>query len=106
MVCRCIYCLEKKPRGAFNREHVIPESFGKFQDNLVLECVCAACNALFAREHDLKLARDSVEGLDRFRWGLEAHAEYKSLGRRSTTRVEVMEDGPLKGVICRFVPKR
>jgi len=35
-VHRCIWCLETKPESAFNREHVIPEAFGKFENNLVL----------------------------------------------------------------------
>lgn len=29
----CIYCLEKKPDDQFNREHVVPEAFGKFTDS-------------------------------------------------------------------------
>jgi hypothetical protein len=95
--------LEDKPAEQFNREHVVPEAFGLFEQNLVLECVCRACNDHFGRTLDLKLARDTVEGLDRFRNGLKPVAAYKGLGRRSTSRFEVME-GPLKGVLCEARP--
>ena len=79
---RCIYCLANKPESQFNREHVIPEAFGVFQQNLVLDCVCQACNDFFGRDLDLKLGRDTIEGLDRFRYGLKTPAQYKGLGRR------------------------
>lgn len=46
-----------------------------------------------------------MEGLDRFKWGLKKAGEFKSLGKRSTTHVQIMEDGPLKGVYCKFTPK-
>jgi hypothetical protein len=87
----CIYCLEKQPDDQFNREHVIPEAFGKFEGNLVLECVCEACNTYFANTIDLKLARDSIEGIDRFWSGMKPAAEFKSLGPRSTTTVRFKE---------------
>lgn len=87
----CIYCLEKKSDELFNREHVIPEAFGKFEENLVLDCVCTDCNSYFGDSIDLKLARDSIEGLDRHWSGMKPVAEFKSLGRRSTTHVRFPE---------------
>ncbi len=95
---RCIYCLEDKPPAAFSgREHVIPQAFGTFDtDNLVLRCVCDDCNKHFGRTIDLKLARDSLEGIDRFRAGVRPAAEFKSMGGRSTTYVEV-SGGSLAG---------
>ncbi len=101
---RCIYCLSSKDVAAFNREHVVPQAFGTFENNLVLDCVCEDCNTFFANDIDLKLARDTVEGLDRYRWGLKPVADYKGLGRRTTNRVEVMQDGPLKGALCEYRP--
>ncbi len=101
---RCIYCLHERDETEFNREHVVPQGFGTFENNLVLDCVCTDCNTFFGNELDLKLARDTAEGLDRFRWGLRRPDQYKSLGARGTTRIEVMEDGPLKGVYCRLRP--
>lgn len=40
----CIYCMEEKGKALFNRDHVIPEAFGTFDDYLVLTSVCQACN--------------------------------------------------------------
>jgi hypothetical protein len=87
----CIYCLEKKPEGDFNAEHVIPQAFGKFEGNLVLDCVCKGCNDFFGGTLDLKLARDSVEGIDRFWSGMKPASEFRSLGARSTTRARFKE---------------
>jgi hypothetical protein len=87
----CIYCLERKPDADFNREHVMLDAFGKFEGNLVLDCVCKACNDYFSKHVDLKFARDSVEGFFRFAMGIKSTAEYKSLGPRSTMRVEFRE---------------
>ena len=102
---RCIYCLNEKDESLFNREHVVPEAFGTFKGNLVLDCVCQSCNSFFSKELDLKLARDTIEGLERFKSGLKQPQEFKSLGKRSTSRVEIVQDGPMKGVICEMRPK-
>ncbi|RYZ18022.1 MAG: hypothetical protein EOO70_00140 [Myxococcaceae bacterium] len=103
---RCIYCLEEKSISFFNREHVVPQAFGLFEANLVLDCVCKSCNDFFSKELDLKFARDSIEGLDRFKHGVKDPSSYKSLGRRSTSKVEVMQEGPMKGLICSFNPTK
>jgi hypothetical protein len=92
----CIYCLERKPDEAFDREHVIPQAFGKFERNLVLDCVCKACNQYFANTIDLKFARDSIEGFDRFESGMKPASEFKSLGPNSTTIVKFAE-GAIQG---------
>jgi hypothetical protein len=63
----CLYCLESKADSEFNREHVVPEAFGKFDSNFVLlGTVCEACNSYFGSTLDLKLARQAIEGLDRY----------------------------------------
>ena len=38
----CIYCLEDRPQSCFTKvEHVVPQSFGRFKNNLTLhEIVC------------------------------------------------------------------
>ena len=100
---RCIYCLEDKPEAAFNREHVIPQAFGKFEDNFTLGCVCEGCNNFFDRHLDRKMARDALEGFYRFKLGLKPPSEFKSMGKASTTRVEIMQDGRMQGVICKTV---
>jgi hypothetical protein len=102
---RCIYCLEDKPIAAFNREHVIPQSYGRFDgNNLVLDCVCTSCNTEFGKTIDEKLARDSIEAIERVRIGLKKAAEYRSLGRRSTTEVAFDLEGPMRGARGYYVP--
>jgi hypothetical protein len=102
---RCIYCLQEKAERAFNREHVIPQGFGLFDGhNLVLSCVCLACNQTFGDDIDMHLLRDSLEGHDRFLVGVRSPSKYKSLGRRSTSRIEFEADGPLHGAIGYLTP--
>jgi hypothetical protein len=90
-VVSCLYCEQYKPRSAFNREHVLPEGFGKYEDNLVLhDTVCKECNTgYFSAVLDGPLARDSKEGLDRFVHGF---IEPKT-GRRLGTRVAPKQRG-------------
>lgn len=95
---RCIYCLETKEIGAFNREHVIPQAFGTFDSATpVLNCVCEDCNRALGKELDEKLARDSLEALDRVAVGLKKAATFQTVGKRSTLHVEFDKDGPLRG---------
>ena len=100
----CIYCLEQKEASDFNVEHVLPQAFGKFENNVTLDCVCARCNQSLGDSVDRKLARDTVEGLDRFLTGMKAPAEFKHYGREATTRVEVAQDGPMKGAWMKYTP--
>ena len=61
----CIYCKESKLKAKelWNREHVIPEAFGKFKNNFVLHyTVCKVCNQKFGDAIDLILSRESYEG--------------------------------------------
>lgn len=65
----CIYC-KKNKRDFDNREHVIPQAFGRFYpDNFVLndknkkdKSVCDDCNKNFGREFEDFLATESYEG--------------------------------------------
>jgi hypothetical protein len=100
---RCIYCLETKPDSEFNAEHVIPRAFGKFQRNLTLHCVCESCNTHFGRNLDEKLSRDSIEAVDRVRYGVKKSSEFRSLGKRSTLHARIT-DGPLAGAYAHHVP--
>jgi hypothetical protein len=100
---RCIYCLAEKVEGAFNREHVLPQAYGTFEKSLVLTCVCEDCNSYFGRELDLKLARDTAEAIDRVAVGLKDASQFESLGKRSTTYVEI-KDGPMKGAFAYHAP--
>lgn len=67
----CLYCEETKTPDKFNREHVLPEAFGKYENNhyVLHRRVCSACNSHFGTYLDGPLARDSKEGLDRFEHG-------------------------------------
>lgn len=64
----CVYC--KNNQKTFNkREHVIPQAFGKFQSNFILndrtkkdETVCDDCNESLGRELENFFAIDSYEG--------------------------------------------
>jgi hypothetical protein len=94
----CIYCMVEKAADALNRDHVIPQAFGMFDDNFVLtHAVCAECNKAFGDTVELKLARDSIEGHDRTRLGIKDATEFQSLGSRSTTYVEFGDDSPTPG---------
>lgn len=67
----CIYCRETKPVSGFDREHVIPEAFGGFRHAPVLSgAVCRECNSFFGRTLDLRLARGSEEGFQRYVWNV------------------------------------
>jgi HNH endonuclease len=89
---RCIWCLVEKPENSFNVEHVLPQSFGTFEQNFTLvNTVCKDCNDFFSRELEPWLARDSLEGFDRYRYGHKSTTEFKSQGKRSTTRVQITQ---------------
>jgi hypothetical protein len=94
----CLYCLETKELGSFNREHVIPEAFGKFEDNLVLHgTVCTACNSHFGRTLDLKLGRHSIEGLDRYEADVKRPDEKTKFGGAPTLNARVQDGSFVDG---------
>lgn len=100
----CIYCMEPKAEAAYNREHVIPQSYGRFDTtNLVLDCVCRECNTFFGSQLDEVLACDTLEGIDRYRVGLRSPKKLRTLGKRSRLRSRI-ENGPLKGAYAHHVP--
>lgn len=67
----CIYCQNEKPQTEYNREHVLPYSFGKFSNALVLhDMVCKECNKYFGDKLDIVLARGSMQGAMRYFQGV------------------------------------
>jgi hypothetical protein len=61
----CIYC--RKEGGPATREHVMPQSFGKFIDCPVLyPDVCGECNQALGDTVEILAARGSLEGIRRF----------------------------------------
>lgn len=74
----CIYCKRNRSLREFDKDHIMPRSFGKFQNGLTLiNSVCSECNHYFSKELELFLARDSLWGLMRYRYGLSAFAKPK-----------------------------
>jgi len=65
MGIKCIYCLKEKNSNEFRkREHVIPQMFGRFKNNLILRgLVCDNCNQYFGDNLELALGRDTIEGI-------------------------------------------
>ena len=94
---RCIYCLEEKAEDHFKRaEHVMPQSFGKFEKNLTLhKVVCDECNHHFGNVLKLVLGRDTFEGHARFRHGVKRPERFKPFhNRRVTFKIT---EGPFPG---------
>ena len=111
----CIYC--RGSTGPFTREHVVQEAFGKFQNALVIrDAVCHECNQEFGRTIDLNLSRSSVEGLDRYRFGVKEPAEIekfkydavslraKNAGDFADARFEQRADASGKKLVARLLP--
>jgi len=95
---KCIYCLKDKLIGCFRKtEHVLPQSFGKFKNNLTLNnIVCDECNEYFGNNIEILLGRDTLEGRERFIHKIKKLKEFKSQGKKSRLSIKVNE-GPFKG---------
>lgn len=83
-----------------NRDHVVPECFGKFEHNLVLhDTVCEDCNLYFGNNIELFLGRDTFEGMERFKHRI------RSEGKMKRERVKLKIDfGPMEGMIVEAKP--
>lgn len=78
----CIYCKGLKSITEFDREHVLPEAFGKFKDALVLhDAVCRECNQYFGNTLDNRLARGSMQGAIRYLRGIKPLQKFKDVDR-------------------------
>ena len=100
----CIYCKENKHRSLFTREHVLQEAFGLYgtQTMTLINIVCKDCNSSFGEKIDRTLARDTIEGLARFRFGVkninnEFREEYKK-------NIRLIIYGFLKGLEVIVIP--
>lgn len=68
----CIYCLRQLPVDQFDREHVLSQAFGSYEQAPVLHrCVCKECNRYFGNTLELGFARGAFEGLLRYRLGVK-----------------------------------
>jgi hypothetical protein len=101
-VPRCIYCLEDKPPGDFNREHVVPESCGRFRNALVAhELVCSSCNAFFGGTLDLILARGTDEGLQRYFYDVKPKESVEQF-RYDALAIKYQGPGDYHGALLRL----
>jgi len=83
----CVYCGASPSTAKFNREHVVPEAFGMFEDNFVLHgVVCRKCNSYFSGELEIPLARQTYEGLSRYESGIALPDEKKRIGHSRRLR--------------------
>jgi hypothetical protein len=99
---KCIYCLEDKPKSDFTKDHVIPESFGKFKNNFTLiNKVCGKCNEYFGDELELFLGRDTYEGMLRYEYRVKTPQDFKFLHEKRLL-FRLSEKGTWKGAIMRL----
>jgi hypothetical protein len=69
-IIACVYCGNRDPADFHTREHVLPQSFGTFGAKTpTLHCVCDGCNSFFMKELDQVLARETLEGITRYKTG-------------------------------------
>lgn len=95
---KCIYCLQEGDVTFYGVEHVIPKAFGTFGSNTpTLGCVCDSCNAYFGRELDQLLARDTIEGISRYKHG-QLSSEGRVQKRLEISLAEETEVGPFAGL--------
>jgi hypothetical protein len=97
----CIYCRRSLPKSAFTKvEHVMPRSFGTFKHSFTLrDSVCDECNQYFGDNLEIELARDTYEGITRFKHKVKKPVEFpgSKKGGRTTIRVA---DGIYKGALA------
>lgn len=98
---KCIYCIQEKPPGDFNKEHVVPVSYGRFKGALTLiDTVCTSCNGFFGDSLDLFLARDSLEGFLRHNYRINKKKDPIMNYHRMVVKVE--EEGDWRGAFLRL----
>src|SRR5579863_5754447 len=89
----CIYCKETDQTKFVGKEHVLPKSFGTFGTKTpTLHCVCDSCNAFFKKELDQILARETIEGVTRYRKGILSREKRKQKDMRF-----FLDEGPETG---------
>jgi HNH endonuclease len=90
---KCIYCQQERSTGHYTKvEHVLPQSFGRFRQNLTLRnVVCDQCNQYFGDNLEIFLGRDTFEGQLRFAHGVKSPSEFKSAGRQGRIVIKSTE---------------
>lgn len=78
----CIYCLRSLPLAAFTKEHVLPQAFGTYENNLTLtQSVCCDCNQFFGDHLESVLAEGSFEAVRRLDYGIRSPEAARYLRR-------------------------
>lgn len=104
----CIYCLKEKDKKFFNREHVLHASFGLYgsETMTLINKVCTECNDSFGKTIDPFLARDTLEGVQRFKFRLMDKKKSKSkkpqYPQYGKDQIRTITEGELKGLKCRL----
>lgn len=99
----CVYCCNTDPADFVGREHVLPQSFGTFGSKTpTLRCVCDRCNAFFKKELDQPFARDTLEGITRYKKGIFSR-EVRAQKGLEISLSECKEAGEFSGVLIKGV---
>jgi hypothetical protein len=92
----CIYCRVGADQPFAKPEHVLPQSFGKFEQNFTLHRVCDACNQTMGDQLEVFFGRDTAEGFQRLLFGLKPQSEARQIrGKRLEFRI--LQKGPYEG---------
>lgn len=95
----CIYCSNSDPNKFAGREHVLPQAFGKFGSKTpTLDCVCDECNSYFSRELDQVLARETLEGVTRYK-NAKYSTEQRPQRKLRFSLADDAEAGEFKGAV-------
>ena len=72
----CVYCRRMCNRSGFNKEHVLPEQLGTFENNFTLrDTVCRKCNQYFGDTIENSFGRHSLEAVFRLIHGQKSVAD-------------------------------
>ncbi len=89
----CLYCKNDDPGKFRGVEHVIPQAFGTYgAQTPVLKFVCDDCNGYFGTHLDTYLARETIEGITRYKKGI-----YSEESRPQRYLQITLEDRPENG---------
>jgi hypothetical protein len=95
----CVYCGNTNPTEFIAREHVLPQSFGTFGPQTpTLHCVCDRCNSFFNKELDQLMARETLEGITRYKKGIFSR-EVRAQKEMRFSLAEDGEAGPFGGAV-------
>lgn len=98
---KCIYCLEEKDADEFSRDHVIPVSFGTFNNNLTLvNMVCEECNRELGKYVEFYLGKATYEGMMRYDFNIKNPEDLKGKPYISNLTIKVAE-GKWKGAYAK-----